>query len=70
MTAAVRLEPSPEWTMHTVWTSMLARLSLADRALHAAGSDLDPAAITLAHQLFGASGDALLRMGRAMTPGS
>jgi hypothetical protein len=70
MTTAVRLEPSPEWTMHTVWTSTLAGLFLADRALHAAASNLDPAAITLAHQLFGATGDSLLRMGRAMTPDS
>jgi hypothetical protein len=70
LASAERLEPSPAWTMRPVWTSTLGRLSLGDRALHAAAGNLDPAAVTLAHQLFSATGDSLLRMGRAMTPGS
>ena len=66
--AAQRLEPSPESSMKAVWTSTVTRLSLADRALHAAAANRDPAAITLAHQLFGVTGESLLRIGRAMTP--
>ena len=68
--AAQRLGPSPEWSMKTVWTSTVTRLSLADRALHAAAANRDPAAVTLTHQLFSVTGDSLLRIGRAMTPPS
>jgi hypothetical protein len=68
--AAQGLEPSPESSMKTIWASTVTRLSIADRALHAAATDEKPAAIALAHQLFDVTGESLLRIGRAMTPPS
>jgi hypothetical protein len=46
---------------------MVDRLLLADRTLHAAATNLDPAAVALAYQEFAAAGDGLLRMGETIS---
>lgn len=67
--AAQRLDAAPNQSVRTVWTSALARLSVAGRTLHAAASTIDPAAVALAHQQFAVAGNDLLQLGQAITPG-
>jgi hypothetical protein len=55
--------------MRPAWRTAVSRVQVADRTLDAAATSLDPAAVALAHQQFGAAGDELLRMGQALSPG-